>query len=557
MKTIRILLVLLAAVSMSRAATLYYQDFSDSNPVSSIEGNNPIANNSPVTTMVAGEVISGGRSDERSTNGDYTLTINTLAGTGDYYIFNETDDAGFKYIDARYTFESGSISFVDGGITYAGTIKLQSKCNTGGEFFSINSVELVQDDATGEVYVDIDFNYYADTETNQTDSLLLTTDFGINDTDELEIEELIGVVPGANSTGAGVYRHGLIELLEASFFEAETMTLDGFAIESQAAASGGRVIVLGGVAGTASQTLALSGAGFYDIQTTYFDENDGDAVYKLFLDGELIDAWSANRDLGRADPGATNLVAHQTPGVALDAGQTLELLAYSDGEEPCRLDRIFLSPSSKGSPVHSMTWNANGNVSSLQLGGAEHLSAETGNAQLRIFNGDDIKSWDMIDATGQSGVVELLDEDQGLVKMLFRADAYDHHLLFRLIGVEQLPLYDNSLGIRVTLPISSTVHVVALDENAEATVSASSLQFDWTKLGERNRFPGGAFALYADGTAAENEAALLEIARQHGSVPVAEDLAVVAGEAVPTGIALPATIQQLCDQLVRTSHSSE
>ncbi|MDF7823588.1 LamG domain-containing protein [Pontiellaceae bacterium B12227] len=523
MKIIHALLILLAGVTMGHAATLYYQDFSGSSPVSDQAANNPISDNTPVSTMAAGEVISGGSSGEQSTNGDYTITINTVYSQTDYYIFNETGDPGFKYDDAQYTFESGSISFVDGGITYAGTIKLQSKCNVGGEFFSINSVELVQDDTTGEVYADIDFNYYADTEPGQTDSLLLTLNFGINDTSNLQIEELIGIELGANTTGSGIYRHTLVELLEPSSIEAEAMTLDGFSIEPQAVASNGQVIMLAGGTGTASETLALSGSGFYDIQTVYFDENDGDAVYKLFLDGELIDAWSASRNMGSADPDAGTLVTHQTRKVFLSSGLTLELLAYSNGGEPCRVDRFAFNPSSKDAAVHSMRWNADGTIAGLQLNGTEQLSSQTGLAQLRIFNGDDMKTFDMINATEQNGIVTVIDESQENVKMLFRMEEYAHHLLFRLIGVEQLPLYDNSLNIRVTMPVPGTVNVVTLDDDAKITVSGSSLRFDWTKLGERNRFPGGVFALYADGTPAENDAALAAIEALHGNLPVAVD----------------------------------
>ncbi|MDF7807193.1 LamG domain-containing protein [Pontiellaceae bacterium B12219] len=523
MKIIHILLVLLAGVATSRAATLYYQDFNVSSPVSDQSGNNPILDNTPVTTMAVGEVISGGSSGEQSTNGDYTITINTVNAQSDYYIFNETGDRGFKYDDGQYTFESGIISFMDGSITYTGTIKLKSVCNVGDEFFSINSVELVQDDTTGEVYVDIYFNYFADTEPGQTDSLFLTLNFGINDTSNLQIEELIGVELGGNTTGAGGYRHNLVELLEPSSIEAEAMTLDGFIIEPQSVASNGQVIVLAGDAGTASGTLALLGSGFYDIQTVYFDENDGEAVYKLYIDGELIDAWSASRNMGSPDPDSGNLVTHQTRKVSISSGQSLELLAYSDSGEPCRVDRVAFEPSSKEAVEHSMTWNTSGIISSLQLGGVEQLSAQTGLAQLRIFNGDDMKSWNMIYGTERDGIVEVIEESWDDVKMYFCMEEYDHHLLFRLIGVEQLPLYDNSLNIRVTMPVSNTVNVVTLDEWAKATVSDTQLRFDWTKLGERNRFPGGVFALYADGTPAENSAAVSEIEALHGNIPVAED----------------------------------
>lgn len=236
MKTTSLCIALLIAATASHAAILYYQDFSDSQPVTDQAGNNPIVDDTRITTLLTGEVIRGGDAGELAANGAYTLTIDSA---GDYYIFNETADPGFKAIDTKYRFESARISFVDGGMTYTGTIELYGKCNTGGEFFSLNAVALVQEEATGEVYVEVDFNYYADTQEGGSDSLLLTLDFGINDSSELELEELIGVELGGNTTGAGVYRHELIVPLEPAYLEAEDMTLDGFSMESQIVASGG------------------------------------------------------------------------------------------------------------------------------------------------------------------------------------------------------------------------------------------------------------------------------------------------------------------------------
>ena len=115
-----------------------------------------------------------------------------------------------------------------------------------------------------------------------------------------------------------------------AFYEAEDMELNGFSIETNSAASGGQLIGLSSNSGTAITTLNVN-SGYYDIETAYFDESDGNAVYKLFLDGDLIDAWSANRDLGLADPVAGNRLVHTTKSIYLSSGRTLELLAYTNG----------------------------------------------------------------------------------------------------------------------------------------------------------------------------------------------------------------------------------
>ena len=534
MKKISIFLALLVSVAICQAGTIYKQDLSNSSPSSDQAGNNPITDDSQVTSMVDGEIITGGSSGTPATNGDYSITLD---GTADYYIFNESGDAGFKYIDGDYTFETGSISFTSGGTPYTGTIKLYCNVNSGNEFFSINSVELVEDDGNGDVYVDIDFNFYADIGGN--DNFFLTLDFGANDTVNLAIEDLVGVAGTNDVTGSGVYRHYFIKTPDPVSVEAEAMTLDGFNTESQAAASGGQVVVLSGTSGFVTTTVAELGN--YDIETIYFDENDGAAVYKLYLDNALVDAWSANRDLGNANPVAGNLVTHHTKDVFINAGQTLELFAYSEGSEPCRLDKIVLKPAAAGGS-NTMTWNSDGTFAGLLLRGGECLSAQTGKSQLRIFNGDSIAAWSMINATEAHGVVKVVDQDLGRSEMYFRIDEHDNHMLFRLIGFKGVPKYDNSLNVRATLPISSAVNVVVIDDNAKADVSGSQLRFDWNKLDQRDYFPGGAFALYKPGTTAENNAAIQEIeALYGGSAPIADSQDVSVDEDDTVAITLTAT----------------
>ncbi|MGJ8651244.1 MAG: beta strand repeat-containing protein [Opitutaceae bacterium] len=509
-----IFLVLLAGVSISQAGTIYKQDFSSSSPLSNQFG--AVGDDQQKTPVGVDDSITGGSAASRATNGDYSITAKV---GGDYYIFNESGDAGFKYIDGDYNFETGSISFTSGGTVYTGTIQLDCNVNSGNEFFSINSVELVEDDGNGDVYIDIDFNFFADIGGN--DSLSLTVDFGVNDQSNLTIEDLIGVGGTDNITGSGVYRHMLIQTPDPVAFEAEDMTLVGFNTESQGVASGGEVIVLSGTSGSATTTVTDGGS--YDFETKYFDENDGEAVYKLYLDNVLVDAWSANRDLGSATPVAANLVTHHTKNVFVTAGQTLELFAYSDGGEFCRVDEFVLNPASSAG-VNTMTWNADGTTASLLLGGAEQLSG-SGSSYLRIFTGYSFSTWDWINATSQSGVTELIEDDRDVGKIYFRVDEFDHHLLFRLIGFEQIPNYDKSLNVRVSLPILGDVNVIALDDQAEATVTGSNITFDWTKLYERNRFAGGAFVLYLDGAdAAENNAIVNEIESLYGgSAPISDN----------------------------------
>ncbi len=221
MKKTAVLSAAILAAALSQASTIYYQDFSGSSPVSDTNGS--IADNTLIGTnlVVTGEVITGGSAASQSLNGDYTITMGVVDliapgnDANDGYIFNETGDAGFHAYDIDYTFESGSITFNSGGTDYTGTISLWQNVNVGQEFFSINSLELFQDDSTGEVYIDIDYNFFADPPATGNDDFELTTTFGLaTDAGGFDILTADGFTTGNNFTGAAVHRYTLVAVPE-------------------------------------------------------------------------------------------------------------------------------------------------------------------------------------------------------------------------------------------------------------------------------------------------------------------------------------------------------
>jgi hypothetical protein len=133
--------------------------------------------------------------------------------------------------------------------------------------------------------------------------------------------------------------------------EAEMMTLEGgYAVEANAAASGGQLIRRldsGGYAATASTEFAgLAGA--YDITVSYFDEYDGMSSLAFLLNGEMLDQWIADEDpLCRdcASPGAstlrTRLVAKE---LRLVPGDVIALQGTGEHYEYARFDKITLAP---------------------------------------------------------------------------------------------------------------------------------------------------------------------------------------------------------------------
>jgi hypothetical protein len=139
--------------------------------------------------------------------------------------------------------------------------------------------------------------------------------------------------------------------VRAHVVEAETMNLDGFVVEDNTHASGGRLIsrrrAPGGPPGRAA-TKFSGPAGSYDVTVAYFDENDGQGKLAFSLNGQRIDQWVADEDpvcrsCGRpsAETLRTRVVANN---LALIPGDELGLEGSENRGDYARLDRLGFGP---------------------------------------------------------------------------------------------------------------------------------------------------------------------------------------------------------------------
>ncbi|WP_165452412.1 carboxypeptidase regulatory-like domain-containing protein [Paenibacillus thalictri] len=120
--------------------------------------------------------------------------------------------------------------------------------------------------------------------------------------------------------------------------EAEDMELVHYTVEDQPIASGGKVIKVTGT-GTADQLFDRN-TGIYDVIVHYFDENDGNASYKLFVNGSQVDAWIANQDLGSASVSDNSRTTRLIPGVLLKQWDEVRIEGTSQASEAARIDKI-------------------------------------------------------------------------------------------------------------------------------------------------------------------------------------------------------------------------
>ncbi len=128
--------------------------------------------------------------------------------------------------------------------------------------------------------------------------------------------------------------------------EAESMQLESYEavnVTPWETASGGQCAQCAGADGTLS--LAYEGdAGWFDIVTQYFDENDGAATFRLLVGDQLVDQWTAGDRLPDDKPSGHTSTRRTTRGIALRPGDIIRIEATPDGEEHAAVDYLTIEP---------------------------------------------------------------------------------------------------------------------------------------------------------------------------------------------------------------------
>ena len=184
-----------------------------------------------------------------------------------------------------------------------------------------------------------------------------------NDSDELARIDYVDFVKVDWGNGSGTSANtGSIAPIEAQSstpvvigetirVEAESMSLDGYLVESNSNPSGGQLIKTNSN-GTA--TTQFSGnAGYYNIVIAYYDENDGLSTISASLDGVELDEWQLNQNLGSdyisSDNRVTRTIATQ---IQVNTGDELTLGGIREYGEYARIDYVEFVPVS--APVASV-----------------------------------------------------------------------------------------------------------------------------------------------------------------------------------------------------------
>lgn len=124
--------------------------------------------------------------------------------------------------------------------------------------------------------------------------------------------------------------------------EAERMKLDGYQIadmEPFEAASESKYVRCDDPARRCAASFAFAGrAGWFDVSTQYFDQNDGKSRFRLLVNDQLVDEWTAVDDIPTAKPDSHSSTRRRTRGVALRPGDAIRIEGARDGGEAAPVD---------------------------------------------------------------------------------------------------------------------------------------------------------------------------------------------------------------------------
>ena len=129
--------------------------------------------------------------------------------------------------------------------------------------------------------------------------------------------------------------------------EAEAMQLKGYTMMDVTPwenASGGKGIeCLKGSSCTAS-FLFDQATGTYEMDVQYFDQNNGESRFSVFVGDRQVDQWVASDHLPATKPGGDSSTRHRIPRLTLHPGDEIRIEGTPSGEEHAALDYIEFHP---------------------------------------------------------------------------------------------------------------------------------------------------------------------------------------------------------------------
>ncbi len=136
----------------------------------------------------------------------------------------------------------------------------------------------------------------------------------------------------------------------AGRFEAEGMKLTGYtesAITPQEDASGGKAVSCRTATGCTASMKYAGEPGWFDLHVEYFDQSAGVGSYRVFVNNQLVEQWSAELRLPSARLDSTTSTRRAIAGLALRPGDEIRIEGKPGGGDTAALDYIEIKAAGK------------------------------------------------------------------------------------------------------------------------------------------------------------------------------------------------------------------
>lgn len=122
-------------------------------------------------------------------------------------------------------------------------------------------------------------------------------------------------------------------------YEAEDLVLDNFMVVNGSQASGGQLVKIRGETGSLTGSMLEEG-GYFTVSIFVQDENDGQSVIELLIDGQVVGSIILDQDDDGAGSNNGGFSEFTLDGIRIPQGAEIQLRAYKDGNEYVRIDKI-------------------------------------------------------------------------------------------------------------------------------------------------------------------------------------------------------------------------
>jgi alpha-glucuronidase len=131
--------------------------------------------------------------------------------------------------------------------------------------------------------------------------------------------------------------------------EAEAMQLQGYSpveVTPWENASEGKAIECAQPQGCTASFRFTKKPGVYNLDIEYFDQNNGESKYRVFVNAQLVDEWVANAHLPASKPNGDSSTRRRIKGITLKPGDEIRIEGLPEGEERAPLDYIEIHAAS-------------------------------------------------------------------------------------------------------------------------------------------------------------------------------------------------------------------